>query len=188
MPKMDLSRYPAKAVHSAGALCCAALLAVGYFGGGDVLLAGEPAPAVLSDPLHDAESDAALQEAVVQRLEREVEHARQQLDEKPMSLMPASVLNQRLADLSALAQAHELTLTTSQPGQETQLAYYAFVPISVGGDGRLASFVGFLGALHTQFPDMGVRSFDVTRDPLGGGRFTLTLSWYVKPSRTAEAS
>lgn len=188
MALIDPSRFPAKTVHAAGALCCAALLAAGYFAGGDILLAGETTPTQTSDRLHDAESDAALKEAAVQRLELEVEHAQRQLDDKPMSLLPASVMNQRLADLSALAQAHELTLTTSQPGQETQLAYYAFVPISVGGEGRLASFVAFLGALHGQYPDMGVRRFDVTRDPMGGGQFTLTLSWYVKPSRTAEAS
>ena len=185
---LDGSRFPAKAVHAAGAVGCALVLGVGFFAGGRTFIEGDASPVDLTDQLHQAESGAALKAAAVERLEREVTHAQQQVDDKPMSLLPATVVNQRLAALSRMAQDCDLTLASSQQGQETQLAYYAFVPIHVGGDGRLVDFVRFLGALHEGFPDMGVGTFDISRDPLGGGRFSLTLNWYVQPSRTAEAS
>ena len=175
-------------IHAVGALVCAGLLSAGYAMGVMPMMSSSESPADRGVSVREAQQQAGLQEAVAQRLQAEVEASDQTLASKPMQLLQASLINRRVAELSGLAYDHGLTLTSSQPGDETVLTYYAFVPIVIGGEGRLGDFVRFLGALHSRFPDMGVQAFDVTRDPLGGGRFSLALNWFVEPARTAEVS
>lgn len=174
--------------HAVGALVCVSLLGVGYQLGIRPMLSLGKTPADWASEVDEAQAQAALHEATVQRLSRELELSQRGLESRPMQLLAASEVNRRLAALSGLAEAHGLTLASSQPGAETALTYYAFVPITLGGQGGFASVVAFLGALHETFPDIGVHAFDLTRGQIGGGRFTLTLNWYVRPSQTAVAN
>ncbi len=178
----------AKLTHAVGAVLCLSLLGTGYQFGVRPMLSQGKTPADWAAEVDDAQAEAALQEATVQRLSRELEMSQRELASRPMQLLAASEVNRRLAALSDLAEAHGLTLASSQPGTETALTYYAYVPITLGGQGGFAQVVGFLGALSETFPDVGVHAFDMTRGQVAGGRFTLTLNWYVRPSQTAVAN
>ncbi|MFI4860500.1 MAG: hypothetical protein ACIAXF_07450 [Phycisphaerales bacterium JB063] len=179
---------PTWIVHSIGGSVCAVFLGIGYLFGAMPLMSDGDTPTDMSAVVRDAEQQAALQDAVTQRLSQELAHSEQELESRPMQLVQSSYANRRVAALSALAYDFGLTLASTQPGGETMMTYYAYVPVTIGGEGSLADFVRFLGALHTRFPDMGVQGFEIVRDSKGGGRFALSLNWFVEPTQTAEAS
>ncbi|MEM9413972.1 MAG: type 4a pilus biogenesis protein PilO [Planctomycetota bacterium] len=174
--------------HVVGGAVCALLWASGYLFGIAPLDSGGESQGDQLAAVREAEQRAALQDAVTQRLSQELSGIEAELSARPMQLLQSTYANRRVAELSELAHAYGLTLESTQPGTETMMAYYAFVPVEVGGEGRLNDFVEFMGALHRRFPDMGVQAFEVVRDPTGGGRFTLALNWFVEPTQTAEAS
>ncbi|XAL98860.1 hypothetical protein OT109_14875 [Phycisphaeraceae bacterium D3-23] len=179
---------PTWPVHAIGASVCAVVLGAGYMLGVVPLLSAGDSPTDLSAAVREAEQQAALQDAVTQRLSDELGNSEVELASRPMQLVQSTHANRRVAELSAMAHEYGLTLASTQPGGETMMSYYAFVPVVIGGEGKLGDFVRFLGALHSRFPDMGVQGFEIVRDPLGGGRFTLGLNWFVEPARTAEVS
>lgn len=174
--------------HAIGALVCLALLGAGYQFGLRPMMAQGESPTDWQARVDTAQAEAALQEATVQRLGRELELSAMRLEARPMQLMQASAVNRRLSQLSDLAKQHGLVLASSQPGTEATLAYYAYVPITLGGQGGFAQVVAFLGALHEAFPDMGVHGFSMSRSPVGGGRFDLILNWFVRPTQSAEVN
>lgn len=174
--------------HAAGALVCAVLLGVGYGFGVAPRIAPGQSPAERAEAIRDAQAEAMLQEAVVQRLEGELERSNNALNDRPVLLRPATEINRRLSALSDLVTSSGLVVTASQTGEISALSHYAFVPIEISGEGKLGDFIAMLGALHSRYPDLSVQSFDVLRVPTGDGRFRLNLNWFVQPPQTAEAS
>ena len=176
----------ARKAHLIGALACLAVAGLGYRFGVYPLQSEDKTPAQWQAEIDQAQAKAQRQAQAVQRFEEELTGSDRRLHERPMQLLQATQVNHRLAALSDLAGAHGLVLDASQPGGETRLAYYAYVPIQLAGQGGFTQVIGFLGALHTDFPDLSVRAFEMKRGAVDGGRFSLTLNWFVRPSQTAE--
>ena len=119
------------------------------------------------------------------RLQTELAETRTALDATPMRLQPASVINQRLAALTDLANEQAITLDQVQPGQKVAATRYDVVPIQLVGSGTYASVQTFLNKLHGQFGDTGVRSFRLTARERGDdvvGAFVIDLVWYTAPA------
>ena len=113
-----------------------------------------------------------------------------ELKRNPLQLAGVGALNQRIADLTALADqvsaATSVGLKIEQitPGAPVAGPRYTAVPIRLSG---IATYVGaqvMLERLHERFPDTGVTAFSLasTQEGAATASFTLELMWYAAPA------
>ncbi len=156
----------------------------------------------------DERHSAVEQQALVTQLEDEAaQGARQlaakraqgealsgQLSRMTLRLAGVGTLNQRLAQLTALAsdvgqqQAGVLKLEQITPGAPEAGARSTAVPIRLVGVGGYAGAADLLARIRARFPDTGVHGFALARsveDAGGQGTFRVDLVWYAAPSEGA---
>lgn len=182
---MKLDQFDRKGtlpIHLGGAAVCAALLLCGWFFGLNPLVSQNTQGAVVMDQAHKAEQQAAAAKAELDRVTRQLEQVRRELDHQPMSLSSASRINPLLAQLAAWADEHRLTITRTRAGRPEALRYYDYVPVQLAGEGQYADLLSFFQQLHTARGDLGLTAFSVQRVQKQSGAsvgFELDLAWYV---------
>ncbi|MFP4144452.1 MAG: type 4a pilus biogenesis protein PilO [Phycisphaeraceae bacterium] len=123
------------------------------------------------------------------QMQREVREAEQQMSEIPLRLVPLANLNQRLARLTELASAYELSVSELRPGDVAQSEHYASVPIHLAGEGGFPAASRFLYDLHRTLPDVRVAQFELAGRPESdqAGQFRFALRWYAaRPPGSAD--
>ena len=105
------------------------------------------------------------------------------LNSQTLRLEPASMINQRLSRLTALANASELKIDEMRPGTMVEGAEFKTVPILIAGSGTYTSCAKFLQELRRKFPDTAIRSFETTSNSsspdLPAATFQFDLVWHT---------
>jgi len=132
-----------------------------------------------------AERSSAMNEAraSLTEMRKGMKLAETELSELPLTLKPATGVNQRLASLADLASQSGLEVHQMQPAAIRSGDLYDETPIILTGSGDYRRVTSFLRTLHDGFADIGVVKFDLTADnPGGSAHFDLGLVWYTSPS------
>jgi len=122
-------------------------------------------------------------------LQHRLDGVRRHLKAGALQLKPASVINQHLAALTDLANEYHLNVGTIQPESAIHNQQYAAVRIRLTASGDFPNCTRFLHALHIQFPDTSVSSFDLAGEPQAPGtpvRFEIDLEWYTTPTASTQ--
>ncbi len=123
------------------------------------------------------------------QLQHRLDGVRRQLKAGTLQLQPASVINYRLAALTDLANEYHLNISTIRPEPAIHNQQYATVLIRLTASGDFPDCTRFLHALHAQFPDTGVSTFDLSGEPQTSGmpvRFEIDLEWYTTPTASTQ--
>lgn len=91
-------------------------------------------------------------------------------------------LNERLAELTALAERHGLRLTSTQPGEPERREFFTVRRLTVAGAGGYTSCAAFLHDIVDALPDLTVEGFELEaqgseKDRVASFRFD--LAWYA---------
>jgi Tfp pilus assembly protein PilO len=115
----------------------------------------------------------------------------------PLRLLPARLVNNRLAEITELAAANGLIIEQIHPAAGRKSGRYEIVPIRIDGRGAYPTATTFMRRLRETFPDTGVASFKLSGNPSAPktpATFELTLEWYAlaearkePPVRAADA-
>src|SRR4051812_11888621 len=166
---------------------CLGISAAGYF------LGIAPAIAHVSERNADLAELANRQQQAVQAKKdlittrKRIEEARKEVEELPLRLEPATVVNSRLNRVAEAASAAGVTLNEMQPQTAVDSQHYQTVPIRVTGAGSYPAVAAFLHTLRTQFPDTAVVLIDAQNPSPGKennvATFRLDLEWHTTPVR-----
>lgn len=177
-------------VDAAGAGVMITLSAVAYFGVLGPAKAQrdeiESQRAMLADraaELSTLESQVRAAQARIGELERATQ-------EHQVTLLPASAINGRLAELTSLAEQFGLKLDTIAPELAVRGRRFGRTPIRLGGEGSYPQFTAFAAHLHQRFSDTAIESFALEGNPAVPGapaRFSVRLFWYTLPTDGGNA-
>lgn len=174
-------------IHLGGAGVCAALLATGWFMGLGPMLAETEQESSVIEHANQVQQEARLNKTRLEALNAQLDQVQKELDDKPVSLQPASQINPLLAELARWADEQRLNVTGTTAGQPVALTYYDYVPISLSGEGAYADLLGFFKRLHSERGDLGVVAFNANRLPDGAGiSYELQLAWYVSSEEAGK--
>lgn len=121
---------------------------------------------------------------IVSGLEARLGRVRSEVEAAPVTLRPMSAVNERLAGLTALAEASGLSIESMTPGAAERLERFRSVPVKLAGRGTYAACAEFLSAVHAQFQDVAVRAVRMTgnpEEPGTPGAFEFDCAWYAAP-------
>jgi Tfp pilus assembly protein PilO len=169
------------------ALCFLMTLGL-YYGGLVPLMRDRDATLARQDELEKRRQNASSLAASVARVRSQLHGVREAIDGTPLKLQPSRLVNNRLAELTELANAQGLLIEHIEPSPARAAGRYEIVPLRMAGVGRFPTCVVFLHKLREGFPDTGIAGFQLSGNPSapGTGRFELELHWFAMPSRANE--
>ncbi len=177
-------------IHAGGMVVCLLLMISGWFFGLSPMLSESDESSSTLEASRLAQEQAQHGKEKLEELTQRVQTMRAELDQKPVSLVPATQINPLLALLSGWADEQRLTITRTNAGQPVVMTWYDYVPISLAGEGDYGDLLGFYHKLYADRGDLGVVSFNVSRLASNTGvSFEIELAWYVvseqvQPDRT----
>lgn len=113
---------------------------------------------------------------------RRLEKATKQREQNPIQLGRPSAINERLKDITALADSCGIKLDRLEPEKPILYTRCAIVPIHIGGSTTFPGLVGFFNRLHTEFRDTAAPGFKLSANQdqsNPAGRFEIELAWYT---------
>ena len=173
---------PPQYVHGAGAgVLVLAGIAFMYFQAGPVVAARAHLRELNSELATRKES---LVQAQVSRKDTEARVAamRAQLKERLLPLVPTSRLNERLEQLSQLAEASGMTVDRLSPAEAATKGPFPAVQLKLVGQGPYEACERLIGTLHGSFEDTAITSLHVKGTPENAGApvsLDLELLWYT---------
>ena len=173
-------------IDAAGAALCVGLSLLFYWAGVQPMSDQHAAHLEARAEL-DQRQDQALKLAnAADALQRRLKEVGQAVDNAPVQLKPVRQLNQRLAHLTSLAAECGLAIDQTRHERPHSGQWYQTVPIRLTGQGAYPTCAVFLDRLRRAYPDMGVSSFELSRDPGGevAAKFRFDLVWYTAPALT----
>jgi Tfp pilus assembly protein PilO len=99
-----------------------------------------------------------------------------------IDLRPVSAFNERLDDITRLAEAAGLVVDELTPGDRRDAGSLLVTPIALRGRGTYPACAVFLSGLAREFPDAAVAGFDLSGSPedeSGVISFVFDLEWYA---------
>jgi hypothetical protein len=138
-----------------------------------------------------AQRDAELREAA--RANAEAERLVTRLNAElaqAVTLLPATMLNQRLAELSGLCEARGVVVREIRPGASSEGRQHVRVSVKIAGLATWAEGVGLMDDLATRYRDTAVTGFRLRGDPLRPGErseYELDLVWHAAREGLAGA-
>ena len=111
------------------------------------------------------------------------------MDESPLHLAPASTINRRLTEVSALAGDAGLVIDDIRPDRAVPAAQCETIPISLAGSGTYRTCTLFLARLRRSMPDTSVASVELAAaglDTTGASKFRMDLRWHAAPQSAAD--
>lgn len=166
-------------VHAWGLGACLLLTAAVFWVGWRPWLAGRAERLAAAATWQQARQEHQEAEAALRSVKQQLATVKKQWAQMPLHLLPLGQLNQRLADLAALAAQQKLEVAGVRPGGPRAAKHYQVVALPVTGRGSYEHFVHFLRELHRQCPDMGVTSLTLRAAEAGQASFALSLVWYA---------
>ena len=173
-------------VDAAGLAACALITAGAYLLAVRPILDGRTAQQARLAELDEARAQVAALNASGRRLRAQIGGLESRLAVNEITLQPASMVNQRLARVTALAGECGLEVQYVQTGAHQFGPRYGQVPILVSCTGSYRTCATFLHRARLEFPDTAVRSFQMSASPgdvTSPMSFGLQLSWYVLPRK-----
>ena len=171
-------------IYLAGGIACAVFSAGAYFVGIRPVLARYDEQANRQTELSSARKKAAGLVGARNNVASELNATNEALNNLTLHLAPASTVNQRLSNLTALATKEcGLTIDEMRPGAVTEGADYQTVSILIAGSGTYPNCAKFLHRLRNVFPDTAVRSFETTNNSSSpdspAATFQFELAWHA---------
>ena len=136
----------------AGIAACLILTAAAYFLGAVPLMAGRDERAARETALAEAREQANSLLVNTRGLRTQLSAAQIALSTIEIPLQPATSINQRIAELTALAGECKLEMQSIQPGTIATSPRFAQIPIQVSGAGSYRTCADFLRRLRTHSP------------------------------------
>jgi hypothetical protein len=173
-----------------GAGALAALTAAVVLGGILPLAAHHQEYAALQQALAAQRDQAAKLDATMETVRKKLADSRQTLQNSPLHLEPVSIVNRRLAELSAMAGEAGLVIDDIRPDRSVAGTHCETIPISVAGSGTYRKCTLFLSRLRQSMPDTGVSSVELAAgglDATGSSKFRMDLRWHAAPRGTVES-
>jgi Tfp pilus assembly protein PilO len=170
---------------------CMLLSAGAYFAAIGPMLSSRDDRSAREASLVETKDQATRMVADARLIRAQLNHAQIALAKIEIPLQSATAVNQRLAELTALAGECGLEVQAVQPGAILSSQRYALLPIQVSGTGTYRTCTKFLHRLGEKFPDTAMRAFELSAnpaEPATPASFNFQLSWYVQPSNSAAAS
>ncbi len=164
---------------------CLLMTALLYFGGLEPLMAARDRTASRQKDLEAQREHASALAVSVSRARTQLHAVQEAIRQNPLKLQPSRLVNNRIAELTELANAHELEIEHIEPSPSRNAGRYEVVPLRVAGVGAFPKCVVFLHRLRQGFPDTGVAGFRLSGNPTapGTGRFELELQWFAAPNQ-----
>lgn len=165
-----------------GVVLCLAMTAGAYLAGVHPLVQAHAESVMGKKNLDDMQGLVLEREQLLAQALRQQAEMGEALKTMPQGLQSIGQLNQRLAELTALALNHELRVRTVATGQTTETPEYLVVPIRLTGNGGFQAYTSFMHSLHLAYPDVFVQAFDLTGDPSkpkSPASFALDLTWHA---------
>lgn len=110
---------------------------------------------------------------------------RTELKACPLQLESFTELNAKIQKLVSLATGNELKVDQILPAEPTYGRDFGTVPVRLAGSGGYRTWTFFLHQLSQQFPDMAVRSFELSGKPDAPNTpmdFRVNLEWHIAPT------
>ncbi len=174
----------------AGIALCLILTGAAYFLGASPLMAGRDQRAAREVALAEAREQANGLLGTTRGLRTQLSTAQIALSKIEIPLQAATSINQRIAELTALAGESKLEMQSIQPGTIATSPRFAQIPIQVSGSGTYRTCADFLRRLRMKFPDTSVRAFELAvtpGDPTATTSFSFQLIWSVQPLNAGDA-
>jgi hypothetical protein len=134
-------------------------------------------------------TQAVEMEQAVAAQQRRLAEVEAQVAQSHVRLLPVSGLNQRIADLTAMADELGGGLVKIEqivPGTPKPAARFTAVPIQIIGLATYPGAQSLLRRLHTRFSDTGVAAFSLSAgEGSATAAFKLELVWYAAPASPA---
>lgn len=114
---------------------------------------------------------------------------RQELEASQLTLQTSGFRNEHLAQLTNLAELNGLNVDGLQTTDVIHNDHYDMVPIQMTGFGSYPDCAAFLHQLNSNYPDTGVKSFELKGKPgpkPSDSFFRFNMVWYASPLATAE--
>jgi Tfp pilus assembly protein PilO len=168
-------------IDAAGAAVCAAATAAVYFVGILPLLSKREARETEKRDMVLVQQHALKQKIELAALRRSLADTQRSLADKPIRLEPVGDINQRLAQISRLADQAGLRVADLQTGSMTEGVHYGATRVSMKGSGSYRTFTEYLQRLRAKFPDMAASSLDLKasgRAGSGNADFQLEACWF----------
>lgn len=126
----------------------------------------------------------SLQQIQISRKDTEARVAamKDQLKERLLPLVPTSHLNERLEQLSQLAEASGMTVDKLSPAEGATGGPFPAIQLKLVGQGPYEACEHLMGALHATFEDTAITSLHVRGTPENPGApvsVDLELLWYT---------
>jgi Tfp pilus assembly protein PilO len=172
-------------IDAAGVALCALLTAGAYFAAWQPLQNGRAAGEAREAALSLARAQASALSANSRAVRTQLTNAQAAVARFEIPLQPASMVNQRMAELTSLANECGLDVQYAQTGAVTSNPRYAQLPIQLSGAGTYRTCAQFLHRLRERFPDTGIKCLDVAATPSESSTvtsFDFQLVWYVQPT------
>lgn len=186
-----LSDWKCWPVFAAGAGVCAAITLVVWFTVLSPALRQRDARIAKSNELVARRHKAGEVAGSLSAVRKKTETVESALQQTAMRLEPATLVNDRLARLTELANECGLSVDEVQPGQTTDGPHYQSVALKLAGSGNYPACARFLHRLHDTFPDTGVRGMDTSNNSpnpvVPVVSFRLDLVWHAAPLAQSPA-
>jgi len=172
-------------IDAAGLVLCAVMTAAAYFAAWQPLQNGRAAAEARDAALGLARAQAAALSANSRTVRAQLANAQAAVAKFEIPLQPASGVNQRMAELTALANECGLDVQNAQTGAVNSNPRYGQLPIQLSGAGTYRTCAQFLHRLRERFPDTGIKCLDVAATPSDSSTvtsFDFQLVWYVQPT------
>jgi hypothetical protein len=122
-------------------------------------------------------------------LEKQVHTLEKDLAGRPVTLLPADGVSQRLQQIADLARETRFELDTQESGKQEAFERYGTVELQIAGRCRAAALQAFLETLARRLPDVAVVSIEMSGRYTPGGTIpgvALKLQWYTARSVAAS--
>ncbi|HEY8668305.1 MAG TPA: type 4a pilus biogenesis protein PilO [Tepidisphaeraceae bacterium] len=168
-------------IDAAGIGACAAVTLLAIFALFRPLQQGFDSFVLQQNELNEQRQQVVVTTTKLNSQRLQLNQLRQQIAKAPLRLEPAKRVNNRLAQLTALAGESGLRIEDVQPGKSVRGSRYEMVPIHVAGSGNYVTCLRFVNRMHAEFPDTGINVLDLTKTPTADAvaKFAFELQWYA---------
>jgi Tfp pilus assembly protein PilO len=180
--KPQLNLWSCWEIDAIGAVVCIVLTAAVYFFGVSPVLDAHARDVAQQDQARAKQRAASAANNALLSMQHQLKLATAQATSSPLRLKPASQLNNRLAEITGLAQDAGMQIEDVHPGSNTHGRRFDTIPITISGKGCYITCVQFLHELRTTYADTGVSSFHLTgnpSDPAAMCDFSFSLDWFA---------
>ncbi len=169
-------------IHAGGVVCCLLLTAGAYLTAIQPVLDAQMESRAQRIQLAEQQRIATDLDRTLGQLHRQMTLVNAELEQSQLQLESAGRINQRIAELTEIANDAGLRIQQIDPGRKHSDHLFDVVPIELGGKATYRNYLLFLRQLHSRFADIAVAEFQVVgapESPTDEATFKLRLCWFT---------